>query len=152
MPEPPRSTAQRQEGARELLRREVDAWVASADADGRAYLVPLSYCWDGARLVLATPARSRTARNLRRAGWARVAIGPPRDVVMVEGPLTFTSSAEIDAATAQAHAAATGFDARGESPPYVYIALTPERIQTWRSNAELAGRDILRDGAWVATE
>src|SRR4029079_9394159 len=73
-----RTLRQRQEDTRALLRSAVDAWVASADAQGVAYLVPLSYYWDGAQLVIATPEASRTARNLRRAGVARVALGPPR--------------------------------------------------------------------------
>ena len=67
------------------LRDDVDLWVASADETGEAYLVPLSFHWDGAALTLATPRSSPTAVNLLRAGRARVALGPTRDVVIVEG-------------------------------------------------------------------
>jgi hypothetical protein len=49
--------------------------------------VPLSYCWDETTLPIATPQASRTAVNLVRAGWARVALGPTRDVVILEGPM-----------------------------------------------------------------
>jgi hypothetical protein len=50
-------------------------------------LVPLSCHWDDSTLTIATPRASRTARNLVRAGWARVALGPTRDVVIIEGPV-----------------------------------------------------------------
>lgn len=84
---PPRSRAQRRADTLTKLETEVDLWVASADEAGVAYLVPLSFHWDGEALTLATATRSRTGRNLLRAGWARVALGPTRDVVMIEGPL-----------------------------------------------------------------
>jgi hypothetical protein len=147
-----RTLRQRQADTRALLRSEVDAWVASADTRGVAYLVPLSFYWDGAQLVLATPENSRTARNLRRAGVARVALGPPRDVVMLDGALEFVPTADIAPELGGAHAAAVGFDPRTDAEPYVYILLTPQRVQAWRSAAELRGRTILRDGAWLATD
>ena len=58
------------------LRDDVDLWVASADESGEAYLVPLSFHWDGAALTLATPRSSRTAVNLLRAGRAASRSGP----------------------------------------------------------------------------
>ena len=153
-PQPPatRTTRQRQADTRALLQSEVDLWVASADEQGAAYLVPLSYYWDGARLVMATPEDSRTTRNLRRAGQARVGLAPTRDVVLIDGPLAFVAAAELDQALGDAHAAATAFDARPLPEPYVYILLTPERIQAWRTAAELRGRTIMRDGEWLASK
>jgi hypothetical protein len=52
MPEEPsqpaaRSRAERTADTIQRLSRDVDLWVASASEDGRAYLVPLSYHWDG---------------------------------------------------------------------------------------------------------
>jgi len=85
----PRSTAQRKADVLEKLRTDVDIWVASASAAGKAYLIPLSFYWDGTRLTVATPKNSRTARNLQRAGVARMALGPTRDVVLLEGSLKF---------------------------------------------------------------
>lgn len=145
---PVRDTTQRIADTREKLRSEVDLWVPSVDADGAAYLIPLSFYWDGVRLVVATPGNSRTARNLRRAGWARTALGPTRDVVIIEGRLS-EQSAAADPVLAEAHARAAGFDARA-TPGYVFFILTPERIQAWRSPAELPARDIMRDGVWLA--
>jgi hypothetical protein len=106
----PRSRAQRKADTLALLHTEVDCWVTSADEMGNAYLVPLSYYWDGAALVLATPRSSPTATNLVRAGVARVGVGATREVVLVDGRVT----EGVDDATADAHAEHTGFDARAE--------------------------------------
>src|SRR5882757_4416140 len=83
----PRSRSQRIDDTLAKLRDDVDVWVASADAVGNAYILPLSFYWDGATLTLATPRASRTAVNLLRAGEARVALGPTRDVVIVDGTI-----------------------------------------------------------------
>lgn len=145
----PRSTAQRKSDVLAKLAEAVDVWVASASGAGDAYLVPLSYWWDGAQLTMATPERSPTARNLRRAGRARVALGPTRDVVIIEGPVAFVPPEEAGA-LADAHADATGFDARLGRQRNVYICLTPQRVQAWREAGELPGRDVMVDGRWLA--
>jgi hypothetical protein len=145
----PRSTAQRRLDTLEKLRSGVDVWVPSADEGGRAYLVPLSYLWDGAALTVATPRSSRTARNLIRAGRARVALGPTRDVVFIEGPVEAIAIG-ADPGLEDAHARAAGFDPREEPEEYVYLRLTPRTIQAWREANELAGRRIMRRGEWLA--
>jgi hypothetical protein len=150
MANPPRSTAQRIADTLAKLAAEVDCWVPSASANGEAYLIPLSFVWHDGRLTLATPVANLTTRNLRRAGRARVALDGTRDVVLLEGPLTFTAEADIPPDFAAIFASATGFDPRRESEEYVYITLTPRRIQAWCEANELAGRDIMRDGQWQA--
>ena len=56
MTPPPRSPQQRRRDTLDRLERDVDAWVATAGAaDGTPYLVPLSFLWDGATLLIATP-------------------------------------------------------------------------------------------------
>jgi len=145
---PPRSRAQRQTDTLERLRTDVDLWVASADESGDAYLVPLSFVWDGAALTIATPRASRTAVNLVRAGRARVALGPTRDVVIVDGRV---EAIEIgsDPAREDAHARATGFDPRTLADDYVYLRVTPRTIRAWREANELEGRLLMRDGRWL---
>jgi Pyridoxamine 5'-phosphate oxidase len=145
---PPRASEQRRRDALAQLASRVDVWVASAGSEGRAHLVPLSYHWDGARLTLATPRASRTGRNLLRAGWARVALEPTRDVVLLEGPvelLEIGGEPELE----EAFARSAGFDPRAEAEEYVYLRITPERVQAWREENELAGRDLMRDGVWL---
>jgi hypothetical protein len=149
MAEPARPRAQRRADTLAKLRGDVDLWVASADELGNAYLVPLSYYWDGATLTIATPRTSRTATNLIRAGWARVALGPTRDVVIVEGTVEAIPIG-TDAELEEAHARATGFDPRTLADEYVYLRITPESIQAWREANELAGRHVMRSGSWLA--
>ena len=44
----------------------------------------------------------------------------------------------------------TDFDPRLETPAYVMIKVIPEKIQSWRTAAELSGRDVMKNGAWLA--
>ena len=148
----PRSTRQRKTDVLHKFATEVDGWVASADGSGEAYLIPLSYYWNGACLTLATPVASRTARNLRRAGVARVGLGPTRDVIIVEGPVRVIAVDQIDPALGDAHAAHTGFDPRTLGEPYLYFQVTPRTIQAWREADELAGQTVMRDGRWLVDE
>jgi Pyridoxamine 5'-phosphate oxidase len=147
-PEPARSRAQRRVDTLAKLREDVDLWVASADEAGAAYLVPLSYYWDEEALTLATPRASRTARNLMRAGWARVALGPTRDVVIVEGPVEAIPIG-ADPRLEDAHARAAGFDPRTLSEEWVYVRITPQTILAWREANELEGRRLMRGGMWL---
>jgi hypothetical protein len=55
-PQPARSRVQRKSDVLARLRTDVDLWVASADEAGHAYLVPLSFYWDGATLTSRGPA------------------------------------------------------------------------------------------------
>src|SRR5436305_742599 len=80
MATPPRSTEQRIADTLAKLATTVDCWVPSASASGEVYLIPLSFVWHDGQLTIATPAASRTVRNLRRAGRARVVVGEPRDM------------------------------------------------------------------------
>ena len=147
-PVPPRPRSQRKLDVLGKLRGEVDLWVASADDAGNAYLIPLSYYWDGSTLTVATPRASRTGVNLIRAGWARVALGPTRDVVIIEGAVEAIPIG-TDPRLEDAHARATGFDPRTLPDEYVYLRLTPRDIQAWRESNELAGRRLMRDGEWL---
>ena len=96
---------------------------------------------------MATPRASRTAVNLIRAGWARVALGPTRDVVIIEGPVEAIPIG-TDTRLEDAHAQATGFDPRTLAEEYVYLQITPHEIQAWREANELEGRQLMRGGEW----
>jgi Pyridoxamine 5'-phosphate oxidase len=146
---PPRPLEQRKHNTLARLNRDVDAWVATADRDGHAYLVPLSFLWDGAAFTVATPESSRTGRNLRSSGQARLAIGPTRDVVLVDGVAEAFTLETVPAELADAFADKR-WDPREETARYAYFRITPRRIQAWREENELAGRDLMRDGRWLA--
>ena len=145
---PPRSRAERIADTRAMLASERDCWVPSASATGDPYLVPLSFVWDGNRIVLATPAASRTARDLGRAGRTRLGLGHTRDVVMIDGTVEILTADAIDPALADAFAVAAEWEPRDEPAPYVYILVSPRRIQAWREVQELAERTIMEDGVW----
>jgi hypothetical protein len=150
MTAPPRSLEQRTTDARHRLGHDVDAWVATADpARGTPYLVPLSFRWDGATLLFATPAASPTSRNLQATGRTRVGIGPTRDVVLVEGAAEAVTPADLPAAEGDAFAVATGFDPRELTTGYLYFRVRPERIQAWREADELEGRELMSGGRWL---
>jgi hypothetical protein len=143
-----RSRSERKADALERLRDDVDLWVASADGDGNAFLIPLSFYWDGKALTIATPRASRTGRNLLRAGSARVALGHTRDVVIVEGALE-KIPIEAEAALGDAYARATGWDPRLEPSEHLYLKLSPRTVLAWRESNELKGRRLMRDGEWL---
>ena len=149
MTPPPRSPRQRRQDTLDRLERDVDAWVATADATGGTpYLVPLSFLWDGASLLIATPSASPTGRNLEATGRVRLSIGPTRDLVLIEGTVTTVlAAAEVPDELGDAFAATTGFDPRQLSD-YRYFRIHPQRLQAWREANELAGRELMAGGQW----
>ncbi|MER6302935.1 pyridoxamine 5'-phosphate oxidase family protein [Kitasatospora sp. NPDC001539] len=145
----PRSRARRRHDTEQRLARDVDLWVASASPDGLPYLVPLSFDWDGEALLLATPAGSPTGRNLAAARTARLALGPTRDVTVIDGHVEVLRIDALPAQTGDRFAARTGFDPRTSAGSYLWFRITPRRIQAWREADELRGRELMRDGRWL---
>lgn len=158
MPEPPRSVAHRIRDTLRRLESDIDAWVATADADGGPWLVPLSFVWDGERLLLSTTGSSPTGRNLAAGGGAiRIGIGETRDVVLVEGTVDGTvdgvtgiAPADLPASIGDRFAVTTGFDPRTLGPAWRYYWVRPVRVLAWREANELSGRVLMRDGRWLA--
>lgn len=148
--EAPRSRAQRRRDTEQRLARDVDLWVATASADGSPYLVPLSFDWDGEALLVATPADSPTGRNLAAGRTVRLALGPTRDVSMIDGEVEVLEMDALPGERADRFAARTGFDPRASSPPYRWYRISPRRVQAWREVNELPGRELMRDGRWLA--
>jgi hypothetical protein len=147
----PRPLAQRKQDTLEALRQpEVDAWVATA-SDAGSWLVPLSMYWTGDRVVIAIEPPSRTARNVAVGTRLRLGLGPTRDVVMIDAEVeAIVAAADLDPGIGDGYAAQVGWDPRNETDPFVYVTLSPVRIQAWRESNEIAGRTLMRDGAWVA--
>ena len=150
-PAPPRPAEQRKADAlAKLAQREVDVWVATATAEGDAHLVPLSLAWDGDRVLLAIERRSKTYANLERHRRARLALGPERDVVMLDAVVvSFIDAGRAPNAIADTYATQADWDPRDDPDDYVYIVLVPERIQAWREANELKGRTLMRHGQWL---
>jgi hypothetical protein len=143
--EAPRSAEQRKSDTLSRLDSDVDAWIATAGADGSAYLLPLSFLWDGTGVVISTPSSSVTARNLSRGGRVRVGLGEVRDVTMIDG----TAEPVKDEPTKDAFAAKHRWDPRKEAGDYAYFRIVPDRVQAWREVNELAGRTLMGKGDWL---
>jgi Pyridoxamine 5'-phosphate oxidase len=126
----------------------IDVWVATASAAGVPYLVPLSLAWVDDRVVIALEASSVTARNLAASGDARLAVGPTRDLVMIDAVLERTVDVAADAALGAAYVAQADWDPR-DAAGYVFLVLRPVRIQAWRESNEIPGRTLMRDGEWL---
>ncbi|GAA0576585.1 hypothetical protein GCM10010172_71720 [Paractinoplanes ferrugineus] len=143
----PRSRAQRRADTERLLGTEVDLWVATASPDGVPWLVPLSFEWDGTTVLPATSAGSATGRNLA-GGAVRLGLGATRDVAMIDGEVEVVGSDAMSRERGDRFAARTGFDPRGTAG-FRWFVVTPRRVQAWREENELAGRDLMRDGQWL---
>ncbi|MER6072637.1 pyridoxamine 5'-phosphate oxidase family protein [Streptomyces sp. NPDC001817] len=151
-PPPARTAAERKKDTLHRLENDVDVWVATAGPDGSApYLVPLSFVWDGATLLIATPAESPTGRNLVATGRARLGLGPTRDVVVIEGTVQSVTPEDLPEEDAEVFAGKTGFDPRQLATRYLYFRVLPQRVQAWREANELKGRELMRDGQWLST-
>jgi hypothetical protein len=127
-----------------------DTWVATASSASVAHMVPLSYAWDGRRIVLAAQATSLTIRNIESSRRARLGFGPTRDVVIIDVDLDeLIEMHEAGDDLARRYAEQAGWDPRRETEPYVFVLLRPGRVQAWREENELAGRTLMRDGTWL---
>ena len=131
-----------------LATQAIDVWVATASTAGAPHLVPVSLGWVDERLVIAVEASSVTARNLTSSGVARLAVGPTRDVVMIDAVLEKAVDVAADDTLGAAYVAQADWDPRG-STGYVFLVLRPVRIQAWREANEIAGRTLMRDGTWL---
>ena len=124
--------------------------MASASADGGPYLVPLSFDWDGEAVLVATPAKSPTGRNLAATQTARLGLGHTRDVSMIEGDVEVLEIDALPQERGDRFATRAGFDPRAQDTPYRWFRISPRRIQAWREVNELPDRELMRDGRWLA--
>jgi hypothetical protein len=150
----PRSGAERKaDTLAKLSTKGIDVWVASAgSAHGVpvAHLVPFSLAWIDERIVIALEAEARTARNIQAQGIARLALGPTRDVVIIDARLEHACAvADALAALADGYANQADWDPRVVRGDYLYLTLRPERIQAWREANELTGRTLMRASRWL---
>ena len=132
------------------LDRQKDLWLASADPSGRPHLIAVSAWWDGKDVVIATGGGSRTARNLKKDAAARLALGSPDDVIVIDAHVVGSSLVADSADLAGAFASAVGWNPREVGEDWVFIRLAPERIQAYKGYDELEGRDVMKNARWLA--
>ncbi len=146
MVDPARSRPERIRDTLGRLAHDVDAWFASTDGE-RPWLVPLCFAWYDGRIVAATDAASRTALNLASHPDVRICLDGSRDVVLIDGRVELTTPGAL------APDELAVLTAKLESDPRTWadvaLRVTPVRIQAWREENELAGRLLMRDGAWL---
>lgn len=147
MPDPRDRQTRKADALATLATRAIDVWVASASGEGTPHLVPVSLAWVDERVVIAVEAASVTARNVTASGVTRLAVGPTRDVVMIDAVLDRTVEVADDELGA-AYAAQADWDPR-RSNGYVFLVLRPLRMQAWRESNEIPGRLLMRDGDWL---
>lgn len=145
----PRDRASRKADTLALLATPaVDVWVDTASAAGEPYLVPLSLASVEGQAVIAVEQSSRTARDLAASGQARLAVGPTRDVVMIDAVLDRTLEVSADPTLGEAYVAQADWDPRS-SAGYVFMVLRPVRVQARREANEIPGRTLMRRGTWL---
>jgi hypothetical protein len=132
------------------LERQKDLWIATADRDGHPHLIAVSAWWDGSSVVMATHGASRTARNLSDNPDARLALGAPDDVAVVDVRVADRRPVSDTPELAEGFNTALGWDPREVGEGWVFFRLDPVRIQAYKGYDELEGRDVMRDGAWLA--
>jgi general stress protein 26 len=127
-----------------------NVWVASASPTGAVHLVPVSHTWNGSQIALATEPGSLTVANVTANPRVCLALGDTRDVVMIDAVLVENvPKAKAPAALAKGYAAQAGWDPQTQGDDYAYLVFGPERIEVWQESEDLAGRTVMRDGAWV---
>ena len=140
-----RTLPERRTAALDRLRTETNLWLATA-SDGRGpHLIPVSYWWDGTRLLTATFDNSRTLKNIQAQPKVRASIGTTGDVLMIDATAVITT--DVDETAADGYAQASGVPRA--TPGFVYVHLVPQRMQVWRGPAESTGRTVMRAGEWL---
>jgi hypothetical protein len=151
-PEPRDREQRTRDTLAKLTEPAVDVWVATAAAAGspaEPYLVPLSLAWIDGGAVIAVESSSRTARNLEAGRTARLALGPTRDVVVIDARLERSVPVAEAPDLAERYARQADWDPRTAGNAYRFLVLRPERIQAWREANELRDRTLMRDGTWL---
>jgi hypothetical protein len=144
----PRSRAERRLDTEHRLTHDVDLWVASASLDGVPYLVPLSFDWNGERLLVATPTDSPTGMNLAATRAVRLGVGHTRDVSMIDGEVEVLEIDALPQLRGDRFAAGTDFDPRALATPYRWFRISPRRIHAWHEVIEMPDRELMGDGRW----
>jgi hypothetical protein len=132
------------------LAKQKDVWLATADPAGRPHLIAASAWWDGAELVVATRAGTKTARNMEMNPVVRIARGAPSDAIVIEAQMIESRLAKDASDLATGFAANCGWDPREEGEGWAFFRLRPTRIQAFRGYEEVQGRDVMIRSEWLA--
>ena len=144
-----RPIAQRIADTRALLETQGSGWLATASPSGTPLVFAVAFLWTGTTAVIATRDGTPTARNLDATGKARLVLGTPQDVVMLDATVARTLPASGATGTiGTAFVDAMGWDPAVEGPDWRYVELRPTVIQSYRGYHELGGHVLAKDGVW----
>jgi hypothetical protein len=144
-----RSVLQRKADVRATLEQNGHGWLATA-AGSVPYVIVVQAVWDGESILVTTRESSRTARNLEQSRVARLALGDAEDAIVIEATLLRAIPAVEATPPRTAFERAAGWDPGEQGPDWRLFVLHPTRIQAYRGYAEIEGRDVMKDGRWLA--
>jgi hypothetical protein len=145
-----RSTAARKAAVLDALGKNKTLWLATAGRDGRPHVIAASPWWDGEQLLVVTTSASRTARNLEGNGLARLVIGTPDDVIMVDAEVAGSFAAqEADPDVISGFTRAAHWNPAEQPGSWRFYRLRPTRVQAYLGYGELEGREVMREGRWL---
>ncbi|WP_030678955.1 pyridoxamine 5'-phosphate oxidase family protein [Streptomyces rimosus] len=145
----PRSAVERRRETLDRLATDRDVWVATAHPDHGPHQIPLWFSWDTQAVWVCTSATSATVRNVRKDPRVRLSLPDTFDVVLLQGMAECFPASDVPKEAADAFAGKFGWDPRAEDGSFVYVRVVPKAVRAWRGEAELRGRIIMRDGAWL---
>lgn len=144
-----RDTTTRQKYVLEVLERQGQYWLSSAEIGGRPHVIGVSALWDGGQLVVTTLGSSRTARNMAMNPAVVLAHGDPSDAIVIQAAVIDSAGVEDSPDIAAAWKAAMGWDPR-EMEGWMFYRLRPTRIQAFQGYEEIEGRDVMLRSQWLA--
>lgn len=144
-----RTGEERKRDVMAVLEGQGQMWLATS-RDGRPHVIGVSAWWDGTDLVIATVGTSLTARNLRDAKTGTLIAGSPDDAVVIDAQLVESMPAQDADEVATGFSSVMGWDPRDVGEGWDFFRLRPARVQAFRGYDEIEGRDVMRQGRWLA--
>lgn len=144
-----RATAQRRHDVVASLEQNGHAWLATASGSV-PHVIVTQAVWNGQEIIVATRDASRTARNLHESHIARLAFGDSDDAILIDVELASSLSAGDAGPTGATFEGAAGWNPAEQGADWRLFVLRPTRIQAYRGYGEIEGRDVMRDGRWLA--
>lgn len=147
-----RSNAERVADTITALEQQSECWIATGRPDGSAHLIPLSFAWDGAKILLATFTDSVTTRAVSSTGRVQFSLPSTTDVVLIDADAAVREVGELADHLYERFVRQAGFHPRRTVDRFSFLVLTPVRVLAWRSEEELIGREIMKAGVWRSAE
>ena len=144
-----RSVEQRKADVLAVLQKQGQMWLATAH-EGMPHVIAVSALWTGDELVVTTLGSSRTASNLKPGASARLVAGTQDDAVVILASAVESRPAADSPELAERWNEVMGWDPREVGEGWSFFRLRPVRVQAFRGYDEIEGREVMKDGRWLA--